>query len=78
MGQPQVQKIRGELGLQEYLDKVVEETAAKAELSGYLGGCFGGRPRKKPSELRGVLGGAKSNRLQPGQTRRRMEMPMQA
>ena len=74
----EVQMVRAETdaasSMQEVVASIVEDTAARAALNGRIGGLLGGRPRKDPADLRGVLGGGTSNRLQRGQACRRMEI----
>ena len=73
----EVQMVRAESAassMQEVVASIVEDTAARAALSGRIGGLLGGRPKKDPADLRGVLGGGTSNRLQRGQACRRLEI----
>ena len=74
----EVQMVRAETGaassMQKVVASIVEDTAARAALDGRRGGLLGGRPKKDPADLRGVLGGGTSNRLQRGQTCRRFEI----
>ena len=74
----EVQMVRAETGaassMQKVVASIVEDTAARSALSGRIGGLRGGRPRNDPADLRGVAGGATSNRLQRGQACRRFEI----
>ena len=74
----EVQMVQAETGaalsMQGVVASIAEDTAARAVLSGRIGGLLGGRPKKDPADLRGVLGGGTSNRLQRGQACRRFEI----
>ena len=71
----EVQMVRAEAGasVQEVVASIVEDIAAREALSGRIGGLLGGRPQEDPADLRGVLGGGTSNRLQRGQAPKRLE-----
>ena len=72
----EVQMVRAEAGasVQEVVASIVEDIAAREALSGRIGGLLGGRPKEDPADLRGVLGGGTSNRLQRGQAPKRLEI----